>query len=296
MRPRGVPARSYLFVSAVVLSSILALAGARSAQASTFSNPAPITIPDQGPATPYPSTITVSGLTGMVSDVNVTLTGFSHTFPSDVGVLLVGPTGANVVLMDGPDSGNDVSNLTFTFDDAAASSLSCGDVTLVSGTYQPNTCFPNDVFPAPAPGGPYGGLLSVFNGTDPNGTWNLYVNDFATGDSGSISGGWSLDITTQPVAVTVASFRAARVGKGVVVRWRTGTEVNELGFNVYRQRGGRRVRVNRRLLPAIGAVAGASYSFVDRRAPRHRVVRYWLQDVDLSGARTWHGPVRVAAS
>ena len=56
---------------------------------------------------------------------NVTLTGFSHTFPNDVSALLVGPTGANVLLMDSPDSGNDVSNLTFTFDDAATSSLPC---------------------------------------------------------------------------------------------------------------------------------------------------------------------------
>ena len=80
------------------------------------------------------------------------------------------------------------------------------------------------------------------------------------------------------------------------MRWRTGTEADELGFNVYRQQGGRRVRVNRRLLPALGGVSGRSYSFLDRQAPRHTAVRYWLQDVSQSGARAWHGPVRVAAS
>jgi hypothetical protein len=48
------------------------------------------------------------------------------------------------------------------------------------------------------------------------------------------------------------------------------------------------VRLNRRLLPVLGAVAGSSCSFRDRHAPR-RAARYWLQDVDPSGARTWHG-------
>jgi hypothetical protein len=101
---------------------------------------------------------------------------------------------------------------------------------------------------------------------------------------------------TKPLAVSLYSLTAKRSHKGVVVRWRTGTEADTLGFNVYRQQGNRRVRVNRRLLPALGGVSGRSYSFVDRRAPKHRAVRYWLQDVSVSGARAWHGPVRVAAA
>jgi len=98
------------------------------------------------------------------------------------------------------------------------------------------------------------------------------------------------------LAVTVSSFSARRTGRAVLVRWRTGTEANELGFNVYRQQGTRRVRVNRRLLPALGAVAGSSYSYRDRHAPRHRALRYWLQDVAVDGTRTWHGPVRVSGA
>src|SRR5262245_27629673 len=105
-----------------------------------------------------------------------------------------------------------------------------------------------------------------------------------------------LDLEAEVLAVTLSSFRAVRSHRGVVLRWRTGTEVDELGFNVYRLKGGKRVRLNRRLLPALGSVAGSSYSFLDRRAPRHRAVRYWLQDVDTHGVRSWHGPVRVRAS
>src|SRR5687767_453246 len=64
----------------------------------TFTNPAPITIPSQGNGNPYPSEITVAGLGGNIvpsgGGVNVTLNNFTHDFPSDVGIALVGPTGA----------------------------------------------------------------------------------------------------------------------------------------------------------------------------------------------------------
>jgi hypothetical protein len=103
-------------------------------------------------------------------------------------------------------------------------------------------------------------------------------------------------VSTGPLAVTVVSFTAHRAGKGVLLRWRTGTEANELGFNVYRQQGARRVLVNRRLLPALGAIAGSSYSYRDRRAPKHRALRYWLQAVAVDGTRTRHGPVRASGA
>src|SRR5438093_653114 len=43
--------------------------------------------------------------------------------------------------------------------------------------------------PGPAPLGTYATSLSAFNGSDPNGTWLLYVVD-----AGSITGGWSLTL------------------------------------------------------------------------------------------------------
>ena len=105
-----------------------------------------------------------------------------------------------------------------------------------------------------------------------------------------------VEVVSITLAVTVSSFSAHRAGKGVLLRWRTGTEANELGFNVYRQQGARRVRVNRRLLPALGGIGGSSYSYRDRRAPRHRALRYWLQDVAVDGTRTWHGPSRLSGA
>jgi len=94
-----------------------------------------------------------------------------------------------------------------------------------------------------------------------------------------------------PVFIRRCSIQAGRRGS---VADRYGGQYAR--FNVYRQQQGRRVRVNRRLLPALGGASGHAYSFTDRHAARHRAIRYWLQDVSTSGQRTWHGPVRVAAS
>jgi subtilisin-like proprotein convertase family protein len=158
--------------------------------------------------TGYPSTIAVSGLRGTISDVNVTLTGISHTFPEDVDVLLVGPGGPSTILMadTGRNRETQLSNVNLTFDDAAAESLPDSSQ-IVSGTYKPTLgtapangdfgCSVPTSFPSTAPAGPYGSSLSVFNDTDPNGTWSLYVVDDTAGDAGSISGGWSLDITVE---------------------------------------------------------------------------------------------------
>jgi uncharacterized repeat protein (TIGR01451 family) len=101
--------------------------------------------------------------------------------------------------------------------------------------------------------------------------------------------------TTQPggpTAVTLVSFTAARSRSGVVLRWRTGTEADTLGFHVYRERAGKWVRVDRRLIPSKGSVFGGRYSFLDRRAPRAKV-SYRLQAVDRNGSRTWYGAVTV---
>ena len=165
-------------------------------------NASPVTIPADGTANPYPATIEVSGATDTISRLTVTLTGFSHAFPEDVDVLLVGPSGENAVLMADVGGGNSVSDLTLTFDDAAGAGLpDRGRIS--SGTFLPSLgtdrgggacCGFQGGAPAPSP--PYGTALSVFEGTDPNGEWNLFVFDDETDDAGQIAQGWSLLIET----------------------------------------------------------------------------------------------------
>ncbi|HEY6119516.1 MAG TPA: S8 family serine peptidase, partial [Pyrinomonadaceae bacterium] len=176
----------------------------------TFSNTTTITIPTSGAATPYPSNIVVSGLSGSISRVAVSLNGLSHTFPEDVGMLLVGPGGQKFVILDGVIGGTPWVNINYTLTDTAAG-LIPKPATPVSGSFKPTDYFNGDVFPAPAPPGPNqeaapagaATFASVFNGANPNGTWSLYVFDFANGDGGAMAGGWDLSITTStPVCAT----------------------------------------------------------------------------------------------
>jgi uncharacterized repeat protein (TIGR01451 family) len=161
---------------------------------SSFTNTTAITIPDHGSATPYPSTISVSGLTGLVGKVSVSLKGLTHGFPDDVDVLLVGPSGQKVVFMSDTGGGHSITNLDLTFDDSAASGLP-DTAQITSGTYKPTDFEPGDNFPPPAPAGAVSTFLSALKGSNPNGNWSLYVIDDATGDAGNISA-WSLSIMT----------------------------------------------------------------------------------------------------
>ena len=131
-----------------------------------------ITIPDSGPATPYPSTCEVSGRTGVVTEVRMSLDGLSHTYPDDIDVLLVGPGGQNALVVSDVGGSTDVSHLTIGLDDAAGSPLPDSEP-LVSGVFQPTNFGAGDVFPAPAPTPSGGSPLSVFKGTNPNGPWSL---------------------------------------------------------------------------------------------------------------------------
>jgi uncharacterized delta-60 repeat protein/uncharacterized repeat protein (TIGR01451 family) len=159
-----------------------------------FTNAASIIINDRSPATPYPSTVAISGVSGMVSHVTVTLRNLTHTYPQDIGILLVGPTGEMARLM-GDVCSNAIANLTLTFDSLASTPLPVtGDV--VSGTYTPTVKDMLTSYYPPAPAGPYGSSLKVFNGKNPNGTWSLYVVDDDYQDVGNIAGGWSLNIST----------------------------------------------------------------------------------------------------
>jgi subtilisin-like proprotein convertase family protein len=210
----GEPKKVALLLLAAGLAAVAALGlAASAASAATFSNTdGPITINDgselscggaataPGTATPYPSVITVSGLTGSVTDVNVTVSGLSHDFPDDAGLLLVSPEGQSVILMADSGGGESVSGINLTFDDAASDPVPDNTALVSESTYRPSQGtprFPDNCdasFPG-APAGPYGTSLSVFNGTDPNGNWQLYVIDDTFLFTGSITG-WSLDIST----------------------------------------------------------------------------------------------------
>jgi subtilisin-like proprotein convertase family protein len=208
-----------LLVRGVTASMLVALtlASAPAASAVDFdSTGSPISIPSSGKATPYPSSIAVSGLPATADLRSVTLRGVNHTYLADVDVLLVSPSGQSVILMSDVGCSNDAVNATYRFQDGSPQMTSPA-----SGTYSPtNTsvggCFSvTDAFPAPAPGGaPSGTDLATFDAGNPNGTWSLYVTDDTSGDAGSI-GSWTLDFPVPAFSVspTSASFTATPVGE-----------------------------------------------------------------------------------
>ncbi len=174
---------------------------------STYCNTGALTIPTNGPAVPYPSHITVSGLTAPVTKVTATLNGVSHAVPVDLDVMLSGPVPTtNLLLMSDVGGTAAVSGLTIVFDDDAAGSV---PTPLSSGTFRPtddDSDAPDAAFPAPAPIVNSATALATFNGAAGNGVWSLWVVDDATGDSGSISGGWCLTFTTaSPTTTAVMS-------------------------------------------------------------------------------------------
>jgi len=190
----------------------------------SFTNSSNITINDAttccvgNPATPYPSTIPVSGLLGDIDDVAVTLNGFSHSFPEDVSVLLVGPSPGNLAFLPMSHTGGGgpgESNITFVLDDFGGTQVP--DANFQSSMYKP-VAIDNGItvgFPAPAPGSwatpaPVGAATfgSIYNGTDPNGTWSLYVIDDDPADSGSISGGWTLTFRLKCPALTICQVQS----------------------------------------------------------------------------------------
>ena len=173
----------------------------------TISNPGSITIPDIGSATPYPSTLLVSGMTGTITKVTLSLFGISHTYPGDIDILLVAPGGQKILPMSDTGGNPDLVGVNLSFDDAAVSSLPNTTI-ITSGTYKPTNFGAGDVFASPAPAAPYGAAFTDFNGSNPNGTWSLYVTDGARGDSGVIAGGWLLNITTSS-GVTLAGLVAS---------------------------------------------------------------------------------------
>ena len=102
----------------------------------------------------------------------------------------------------------------------------------------------------------------------------------------------------EPTAVTMASILAEFDGQGaVVLSWVTTAEFDNWGFNVYRAEVNdptQAVRVNDSLIPGRGqSVSGATYRFVDESVEAGKTYWYWIEDVDLNGRTSWHGPVEV---
>ena len=199
------------WVSALAgLALAAAVVNAHAATDVSFANGATISIPVNG--APIPSSIPVSGITGnVITKVVVQLNDFTHSWPADVDLLLVGPGGIRAILMSDAGGGNEVVDIDLTFSPTAPSDVPQGTVLSTATVYPANYVHDDDPdnfsdpFPlvAPAVLDREPADLTVFNGINPNGTWTLHaVDDFQGLDGGDIGGGWTLFLTV-PTVFTV---------------------------------------------------------------------------------------------
>lgn len=89
--------------------------------------------------------------------------------------------------------------------------------------------------------------------------------------------------------------------------WETASEIDNLGFNLYRttKLDGEKVKINPELIPSNvypGALIGASYSFIDTGADLNqgkflpnRTYYYWLETLDIFGSSELYGPIAGTA-
>jgi len=146
------------------------------------------------------------------------LTNLNHTWPSDIDILLVSPTGQNSYLMAKCGSSYAINNVTLTFDDTVSNSLpQFGQI--VSGTNRTTSyALATPPFPAAStPPPPYNVGLSNFNGNNPNGNWSLYALDDSAGMTGAISNGWILNLTTAGVVPAAADVGLAMTASTAAV-------------------------------------------------------------------------------
>ena len=122
-----------------------------------------------------------------------------------------------------------------------------------------------------------------------NGVWGSSGADvFAVGRGGTILH------YTEPTLINLSSFSAHAHDREIILKWSTGTEIDNAGFNLYRATAedGEYDKINNALITAEGSsTQGAFYQFIDTGVQNRKTYYYKLEDIDLSGKSTMHGPV-----
>jgi hypothetical protein len=101
-------------------------------------------------------------------------------------------------------------------------------------------------------------------------------------------------VQAAPTNVGLLSLTVCKASKAtktkpriVTVRWKTGAEPDTLGFNLYREVGKKRTKLNKALIGSKGAIAGASYKWLDRLPKTFKGSPcYRLEAVSGAGAKT----------
>lgn len=185
--------------------AILSLAGALGVQADVITvTPLNGTVPD-GNLSGWLSSTNVSGLSGTITDLDVTL-NLSGGWNGDLYGYLVHDSGFSVlvnrvgVTTDG-SIGYGNAGMNVTLDDAATLNgniHSYGGASVPTGLWQPDGRNISPLTAGSVLGGtPSTALLGSFNGLNPNGVWTLFMADVAGGGVTTVDS-WVLTVIVVP--------------------------------------------------------------------------------------------------
>ncbi len=162
------------------------------AQLVTFNGTGNLPVPPTGTIgiTQSPCTVTNIGVLGGCVTIDNVQINLVHTFVGDIGILLIGPGGQVLDLSTGNGgAGDDYQNTIFR--DDAADFITSGTPPY-AGTFRPEgraTTLPNPYTNAPPLGTRT--FANTYNGTNANGVWILYINDYVGLDLGILID-WSI--------------------------------------------------------------------------------------------------------
>ena len=103
-----------------------------------------------------------------------------------------------------------------------------------------------------------------------------------------------VDYDVTVTAVELTSFTATGLDTEVLLEWETASEVDNLGFFLYRSESetGPYTRINNEPVPGLlDSEAGAGYRYVDSELTNGTTYFYLLEDFEIGGATKQHGPV-----
>ena len=100
-----------------------------------------------------------------------------------------------------------------------------------------------------------------------------------------------------PNAVELSSFAASRLRRKITLEWETASELDIVGFNLYRsgRLDGTKKKLNTNPISAANPLLneGATYSYLDKVNKLDKAYFYWLEIVDREGNTTLSDPIKV---
>ncbi len=158
-----------------------------------------------------------------------------------------------------------------------------------------------------ADGGPADGVVSTDIGVEEssstlnssslqltgNGT---QYSDFTWGGPMSSTFGAANNGGDQTLPITLSNFSVAYDNNAVVITWTTESEINNLGFNLYKseQADGNYDKINNKIIEGAGnSSTQTQYTYMDSRVEAGKTYYYQLEDVSFDGKSEKHLPASL---